>query len=201
MRPGHPHRMRHAPRVSSLLVLGLGVAGAIAAAHLLRLRVNLSPSLPEGVYRAVERPPARRSLVLACIPLPAARLALRRGYLAAGPCPGGAAPLGKIVVALGGDVVDVRDGAVVVNDRPVPRSRIAAVDSRGRALPRLARRRFYLRAGELWLFSPYDERSFASRYFGPVTSGAIVSTIAPLVVRDRAAPAGFRLAPLHSRTS
>jgi conjugative transfer signal peptidase TraF len=163
--------------------------------------VNLSPSLPLGVYRAIEAPLARRSLVLACLPRPVARLALRRGYLPAGPCPGGAAPLGKIVLALAGDVVEVRGGAIVVNDRPVPRSRIATVDSRGRALPRLARRRFQLRAGELWLFSPYDDRSFDSRYFGPLAERAIVSTIAPLLVRDRAAPAGFRLAALHSRTS
>jgi conjugative transfer signal peptidase TraF len=201
MRPGHPHRARHATRVSALLVFALAIAGAVAAAHLLRLRVNLSPSLPEGLYRGVERPLARRSLVLACLPLPVARLALRRGYLPEGACPGGAAPLGKIVLALSGDVVDVRDGAVVVNDRPVPRSQIAAVDSRGRALPRLARRRFRLRAGEVWLFSPYDDRSFDSRYFGPVPEEAIVSTIAPLLVRDRTAPAGFRLAPLRSRTS
>jgi hypothetical protein len=46
-------------------------------------------------------------MVLACPPVWFAILALARHYLPPGPCPGGTQPLGKIVLAVGGDWLDV----------------------------------------------------------------------------------------------
>jgi conjugative transfer signal peptidase TraF len=197
-------RQRVRPRrglARGLCAATLALTGALLAAYALRLRLNLSPSLPLGLYRKVEEPIARRSLVLACPPEPAARLALLRGYLPAGACPGGTAPLGKIVLALEGDEIDLRGDGIAVNGRPVPRSRLATLDSRGRPLPRQVRRPARLRRGEIFLFSPFDDRSFDSRYFGPVPQEAVLGVIAPVLIRDAVAPAGFRLEPFRSHST
>src|SRR5262249_4546722 len=106
-------------------------------------RLNVSPSAPLGLYRAVARPVARGDLVVGCVPVVAARLARRgaarlardRGYLAGGNCPGDVQPVLKRVGAIPGDMVAVFPDGVTVNGRRLPGSATAAVDSWGRALP------------------------------------------------------------------
>jgi conjugative transfer signal peptidase TraF len=96
------------------------------------LSLNLSPSLPRGVYLRTREPLLRGSLVLLCLPVPWAALALERGYLARGPCPGGSEPLGKIVGALSGDEVEWADEGLRVNGKLLPKTAPLFVDSRGR---------------------------------------------------------------------
>jgi len=171
----------------------LGVALVLVpVATLAGLRVNTSPSLPRGLYRQVPlngRPLARGDLVLACPPLPAALLARARGYLPPGPCPGEVEPLGKVVLAIAGDGVELGTEGVSVDGRLVPRSRPLARDGRGRPLQSLVGRRYTLAAGEVWLFSPRHPRSFDSRVFGPVSGKAVRGRLVPLWVED----AGFRM--------
>src|ERR1700720_897962 len=85
-----------------------------AAALLCVGRVNTSASLPRGLYVELprswlRRAPARGDLVLACARGEAAELARRRGYMSEGSCDagaaGGAAALGKVVLAVAGDEV------------------------------------------------------------------------------------------------
>src|ERR1700722_7683944 len=68
--------------------------------------INVSPSLPLGVYRVVAGPPERGAIVLVCLSAAVGRLARARGYLGPGPCPGGAGRLGKTVAAGAGDTGD-----------------------------------------------------------------------------------------------
>src|SRR5262245_61160358 len=78
-------------------------------------RLNVSPSAPLGLYRAVARPVARGDLVVGCVPVVAARLARERGYLAGGNCPGGVQPVLKRVGAVPGDMVAVFPDGITVN--------------------------------------------------------------------------------------
>src|SRR5213594_1750166 len=96
-------------RTCGRAVVGVLLAGALAAAILgLGLHVNLSPSAPRGLYRAVAGTPTRGAWVAACVSPEAAALGRARGYLGAGPCIGGVQPVVKPVVALAGDVVELR---------------------------------------------------------------------------------------------
>jgi conjugative transfer signal peptidase TraF len=143
-------------------------AGAFVLATHLGVWVNLSPSLPMGIYRTVERPAARGSTVLVCLPAAVGRFAVDRGYLPRGPCPGGAGRLGKIVAAMGGDTVDVEENGVTINGHRVPGSGPRTVDRRGRPLPHLPTGARVVPPGMVFLLATHHPLSFDSRYYGAV---------------------------------
>ena len=156
------------------------LAALVSLGALLGLRLNLTESLPRGVYRTVGEAPRRGSIVVVCPPLDAAELARERGYLGPGSCPGGVRGLGKIVLAIGGDVVAHRKEGIAVNWKPIVNSGTLARDSRRRVLPHHPWGDYVLKAHELWLFSPYRPNSYDSRYFGPVDASDVVSVLRPV---------------------
>jgi len=136
--------------------LGSPVA-LLAAGWLAGLRLNLTGSLPVGLYVASGGRPARGALVLACLPPRVAEFARARGYVPrGGACPGGVVPVGKSILAVPGDTVTV-----------------TLMDRKGRPLPGLAISRYVVGPGELWLLSSYSPWSFDSRYFGAVKVGQV----------------------------
>ena len=92
----------------------------------LGIRLNLSPSLPAGVYVTTKTP---AGLIEFCPEEPYASLAIERGYRDEGTCPDGAMPLLKPIVANAGDVVDVSDRGIAVNGSPLPNSAPLRVDT------------------------------------------------------------------------
>jgi conjugative transfer signal peptidase TraF len=180
------------------------VAGA--AALLFAGRLNTSASLPRGFYMRVPRswlgrPPARGDLVLACAPVRAGELARRRGYLADGPCDagaaGGAAALGKLVLAVAGDQVAFTGSGLTVNGRAIEASRPLARDSSQRPMEHYPFGRFEMPPGEVWLFAPYHPRSFDSRYFGPVAEASILGWLIPVVIENDDRFPAFRIHRFH----
>lgn len=167
----------------------VGACGMIFAATVVALAIGLrictTPSLPVGVWRAVDAPVVRGVVVLVCLPEPTATLASSRGYIGAGQCPDGRQPLGKSVLAIRGDTVSVSDAGLALNGRPLPRTTRLPRDSEGRALPRVAAGIYVVRAGDIWLVAPDHRRSFDSRYFGPVPTGNVRSTLRPVMVWER----------------
>ena len=144
------------------------------------IRLNLTGSMPVGVYRVVHGKPARGAMVLACLPASVAAFAHDRGYVPNGNCPGGVAAVGKLILALAGDTVVVTTAGLEVASRLEPNSKPLQRDSQGRPLPQLALGAYVVQPHECWLLSGYSERSFDSRYFGPVPSTAVIAIIRPL---------------------
>lgn len=175
------HRQRSLPYASSLII-GASVALIAGAATAAGLRVNLTGSIPPGIYRAVGATIARGAIVLVCLPVQVARPAREAGYLPAGSCPDGSAPIGKPVVAVVGDIVDVGDLGVTVNGILLANSRPLAHDSRGESLNVLRVEHQVVRSSEIWLVSSHSPRSFDSRYFGPVPRSAVRSRLRPVLV-------------------
>jgi conjugative transfer signal peptidase TraF len=145
----------------------------------LGLHVNLSASAPRGLYRRVTGSPTRGAWVVACVGPQAAALARARGYLGPGPCEGGVQPVLKPVVALAGDVVEVRLEAVAVNGQRLSGSSSSRVDSRGRALPHVPWGQYVVGADELWLVSTRVPNSWDSRYLGPIPMSQVRSVARP----------------------
>jgi conjugative transfer signal peptidase TraF len=87
----------------------------------------------------------------------------------------------KPIAALPGQVVTVAtsgltvDGHRLVNSVPLPR------DYEGRALPVISAGTYKVAAGEVWLVSSFNPRSYDSRYFGPVAVTDIVASARPLL--------------------
>jgi conjugative transfer signal peptidase TraF len=152
----------------SVAVVTIG-AGACAIVEI-GLRINFTPSMPLGIYRLTRLPSdriQRGMLVAVCAPLNASELGRRRGYLAAGACPADTEPLLKTVAAVAGDELTISVCGVAVNGRRLPSSRAQSFDVAGRRLVAIHVGRFRLKRNELWLYAEH-ERSWDSRYFGPV---------------------------------
>lgn len=155
--------------ISAVLLLGA-----------LGFRFNVTPSLPLGVYRATSDPAVPGSVVHVCLPRDVAEFARARGYLGPGSCAGNVRPVGKVVLAAGGDVVTTTRDEIRVNGTPVPRSGTARKDSRGRPLPHHEWGDHRLGPDELWLFSPGATNGYDSRYFGPVRTSNVISVLRPM---------------------
>jgi conjugative transfer signal peptidase TraF len=160
-------------------MLGMVLAGAAG------LRVNAKASMPRGLWRiaATEARVERGEIVSVCPPDDAAiREAARRGYLPAGPCPGGYEPLVKPVAAIAGDLVAINAGGVAVNGELVADTAPLEVDSAGRPLQPIPAGAYRVPAGAVWLLSGHDPRSFDSRYLGAVPAANIQGVARPIWV-------------------
>lgn len=133
---------------------------------------NPSDSAPRGWY--AQRPV--RALrpgtpVFARLPVDAARLAHRRGYLPQH------LPILKRVGAVGGQHVCVQRGLVRIDGRTVALMR--RHDGAGRPLAAWPGCRM-LAPDEVFLFAAGNAASFDSRYFGPVGREAVFGEAVPL---------------------
>jgi conjugative transfer signal peptidase TraF len=173
-------------RLPIALALGVTLTGlALLGACTAGLRVNVTASMPQGLWRVAPAagPIPRGAIVSLCLPpSPLLRLALRRGYLSAGPCPGGAEPLLKPVAAIVGDIVRVTTAGIAVDGLMLPNSTGLRRDSAGRPLHPLPPGTYRVGPGAVWLVSSYAGKSFDSRYFGPVPVSAVHSTAQPVWV-------------------
>jgi conjugative transfer signal peptidase TraF len=162
---------RRPPRSSGLRLLTV-VALSIAVPWAACFRLNLSPSLPAGVYflvpSVVSRPLERGDLALVCPPSVIATVARARGYFGFGLCPGFVPELLKPVGALSGDRVAVQDHFVEVNGARVPGALVLTQDSLGRPLAPFSDFELEVPADSVFLLSPHSPRSWDSRYYGPV---------------------------------
>lgn len=183
--------MKEDPRFSELVNVGLLWAGRISFVAVITLglcttaglRLNVSRSLPLGLYQIVgDRSTVQTgSVVIVCLPGEWTRFARERRILGPGRCKGGSYGLGKIVLAAGGDTVDIRDAGLVVNGERIPNSRVLERDSRGRSVPHHPWGTYLLEPDQLWLFSPYHATSFDSRYFGPLTRSHVRAVVRPVL--------------------
>ncbi|SCB49552.1 conjugative transfer signal peptidase TraF [Rhizobium multihospitium] len=136
-------------------------------------RINLTPSEPLGLWRIVplDRAAVVGDLLFIC-PLRTweTQDARMRGYFRAGLCPGGTAPLIKMVVAVAGQRVDI-GASVMVDGHEIPSSRLSPRDGKGRPLTPFPGG--IVPPDNVFVHSPF-EGSYDSRYFGPLPSSGIL---------------------------
>jgi conjugative transfer signal peptidase TraF len=151
----------------------------------LDLRFNFTPSMPVGIYRITppspERELQRGMFVSVCGPLRAAELGRRRGYLAIGNCPGHAEPLLKMIAAVAGAELAVSADGITINGSFLPHSQPLRFDAAARPLSPWPSGRYRLRPGQLWLYAA-NNRSWDSRYWGPVPVQAVLAQATPVII-------------------
>ena len=150
-----------------------------------RLIYNPSDSVPVGWYRvdpssnrtdSLPRPLSVGSIVLVPLPAEAATLAAQRGYLPT------RVPLLKRVGAVAPQEVCVFGALVWIDGVPV--AAVRSADRLGRPLPSWPQCR-RLQAGEIFLLSTTNPASFDSRYFGPVSTSAVIGVAHPVWLESR----------------
>lgn len=179
-------RLRARIVLAGLAACGLAALAWASFVHPLpRLIYNPSDSVAVGWYRvdplrhrpgSLPRPLSVDSIVLTTLPPDAAALAAQRGYLPA------RVPLLKRVGAIAPQHVCVFDALVWIDGVPVAAVRPA--DRLGRPLPSWPQCR-QLRPGELFLLSSTNPASFDSRYFGPVSTSAVIGVARPIWLEAR----------------
>jgi conjugative transfer signal peptidase TraF len=154
----------------------IGIAGAIG------VRLNLTNSVPIGLYVVSNSPEAR--LVEFCPPEPFATLSRERDYRERSyfGCPDGAKPLLKPLAATTGDVVNVSPRGIEVNGTLIPHTAALHTDSTGRPIAAWPIGTYRVRQGSIWVASSFNTHSFDSRYFGPVPVSAVRHHLRPLCV-------------------
>lgn len=172
--------MRSRRRAGGLIVASFGILAMLfSAGYWGGLRINLTPSYPIGLWRIepLERTAAVGDLVFICPPDGAPFvLALERGHIRPGLCPGGMGPLIKTIMAVGEQQVDIA-GSVTIDGTPLARSAVRGADAEGRALPDFAGGT--VPPGWLYLHSDFAG-SFDSRYFGFVPATGLLGLARPV---------------------
>jgi conjugative transfer signal peptidase TraF len=143
--------------------------------------INVTPSMPIGLWRITKPIPPLESLrhkvVLFCPPdTEIFRWAKSNGVLTPGRCPGDYTPLLKEVIGLPGDSVEILEGHVVLNDRPLPGSEI---DPKLRLT--LLQPKQTIPSDSLWVMGTASLVSFDSRYFGPISRDLIIGVARPIL--------------------
>lgn len=175
------NRLRRGAATSAALLTIAAMHGSASSG----LCFNWTFSAPVGVYRELPGPFRRDDLALLCLPSGIESLGRARSYLSAGSCGSGSSPVVKQVVALPGDEVEVGQNFFAVNGRMLDRSELRDVDSIGRPLAHVPLGHRKVSDGEAWVLGIYRERSWDSRYFGPIPIESIIGRVEPLFVLER----------------
>jgi conjugative transfer signal peptidase TraF len=169
-------------RASVLIISFLAASLLRVALNGTGLRINITGSMPRGIYHlhASMRPLSRGETVAICPPLRVASLGRERGYLGPGTCPESVEPLLKIVVATEGDTVVTSPVGISVNGKLLPEGQPLQIDAVGRSLVCWSTPIYRMPSGRIWLYAP-SERSWDSRYWGPVPDEDVVGIADPLI--------------------
>lgn len=156
--------------MKALLTLSFLFA-ALGLLYLAGFRLNVTPSMPRGIYRLSDSPIRRGDFVGFCLSGPWASLAGQSGYVGSGLCPSGLKPLLKKLAALPGDELLISPAGITVIRPDDPESFWPAphrsVDGTGRILPASDLRPGRVSPG-LGLLLAGHPGSFDGRYFGLV---------------------------------
>ncbi|RIL03541.1 MAG: conjugal transfer protein TraF [Proteobacteria bacterium] len=153
------------------------------------VRINWTASAPVGIYSTQAAiGVSRNDLVEVCLQGSVATLGRVRGYLAPGTCPNGVSPVLKRVVAVAGDHIELQRIFVAVNGRVIDRSQRHSMDSLGRPLRPVAFGRRVVRDDEVWVLGVHRQRSWDSRYFGPIPVSSIAGIVRPLLTLSAEPP-------------
>lgn len=181
MRPSDRRAIAHSRKIRALAACAaLGAAVSLAEGALLAMGiwVNLSSSVPPGIYREDGGIIARGDCVLSCIPADAAYVALERGYVGWGGCPFHTAPVGKLAAGIPGDKARISKSGIEINGLALAKSTPLAADAEGRKLAPYSLDRT-LEDGE-YLLAGTSAQSYDSRYFGPAGKDDVKGRIKPL---------------------
>ncbi|HAU0665193.1 TPA: conjugative transfer signal peptidase TraF [Legionella pneumophila] len=176
--------MKKMSAIISTLLIGLIAVGALF--HAMGFRINLTESIPIGLYRIDSKASIKNSYVIFCPDdRESFRLARNRGYIDHGLYCNGYGYLMKKVVAISGDILSVTNEGVFVNQILTPYSKPKLQDGMKRSLPHWQVMNYQLQKDEVMTMTSQSEWSFDGRYYGLVHTGQIKGMITPIWVINK----------------
>ncbi|NCT57014.1 MAG: conjugative transfer signal peptidase TraF [Legionella sp.] len=167
-----------------IAVFLLGIIGLVLLFVVMGFRINITDSIPVGLYRITGINKLKNSFVIFCPDdRPAFKQGVDRGYINLGLCPGGYGYLMKQVVAIKGDKVSVTSDGVFVNEQPISFSKPKLLDGMNRKLPEWRALNYQLKEDEIMTMTSQSSWSFDGRYYGPIRIGQIKGMITPVWVK------------------
>lgn len=161
-------------------ILGAVLVAVLFGLILVRagLRAPYSPSIPYGLYWLEEGrlPEESGELFMFCLPADFGRLAVEKGWMHSGTCPGGEDQMGKYVVGLPGQAVERIAGDLYrVGDLELelPLSEEGEWDEVWTGV-----------LSGYWAYSAHP-RGIDSRYYGPIPVGQVHGVLRPLWTRPQ----------------
>lgn len=144
---------------------------ALTIFYLAGFRINLSPSMPIGLYAKDNYLPLKRGTWIAvCLDDEIAA----QGFLHTGSCPNHSMPILKEIIALPWDIVEYKDDTFFVNDKKYYAPQASHIKNH------IAQKK-YLSFG-YWLYgSNSPVSSWDSRYFGEVAKENIIGIYEPVI--------------------
>ena len=165
----------------TVLPAGVFVIGALLGAWTYGIRINMTRSLPLGLYLITTDPHAR--LVVFCPPVGSMDESAKRGYRGHSyglGCPDGAPPLLKPVVALPGQDIAVSIKGISVERRLLPNTAPLPFDAKHRPLRAWPEGEYVVEPGTFWVASTFHPGSYDSRYLGPIRQDQVLYRLRPL---------------------
>ncbi|MDL2226469.1 conjugative transfer signal peptidase TraF [Deltaproteobacteria bacterium OttesenSCG-928-M10] len=150
------------------------------------VRVNLTPSVPRGLYLVSYDAPAKGDLVGFCLDKnnPFSELAQERSYLGPGSCPSGLRPLVKKLSGLPGDRVELEPDGIVLNGQLLAGTEKQGTDRVGRMIPNTLLKPGLIPPDQALVLSSDHPGSFDGRHFGLVPFDSLTK-IRPLLVESK----------------
>lgn len=166
--------------LTTLCLAAAGVVALIVAGYAGGLRINFTPSYALGLWRIVplDREARVGDLIFLCPPnSPDFALAIERGYIRRGLCPGWMTPLIKSVAAIPGQHIAITT-SVRIDGLPIQHSEVREQDAEGRGLTPWSGG--VVPTGHFFLYSDFAG-SYDSRYFGPVPAEGLLGLAEPVL--------------------
>lgn len=171
------------------IIIAIFLISTIAAGILfnsMSFRINLTESIPVGLYRIIGTEPLKNAYVIFCPDdRQSFRLAKNRGYIDHGLYCNGYGYLMKKVVAVSGDILSVTKEGVFVNQMLILYSKPKLQDGMNRALPQWQVMNYQLQEDEIMTMTNQSEWSFDGRYYGLVHTRQIKGMITPIWVINK----------------
>jgi conjugative transfer signal peptidase TraF len=153
------------------LILAI-ISSSILIIKLIGLTINITPSMKEGFYVKTGGAIKRGDIVAACLIDPYKSIGLKNHYIEKGTKCDGVVPVIKRILAIPGDNVLLTSNNIIVNNIAFP-FKTLSTDSSGRILNIYPRGKYFHLTG-YWLIGTGSEKSWDSRYWGPVYANQIL---------------------------
>lgn len=149
------------------------------AAKFYGICINMTPSMPTGIYKKDNGTIHQGDIVAFCLKEPYKTIGLKQLYVEKGTVCEGSDPLIKQVIAVPGDTVQLADTFIAVNSIVYPYQTLYT-DSHHRKLAIYPHRVYH--AQGYWLIGTHSLYSWDSRYFGEVSAKQILYKLRPIIV-------------------